>query len=152
MNILAITHCPDTSKLQTRLAQLAQLDVKELSERIKQDEDTGRYLVNMFKGVKYSDDGTQSIGLLEIYPHLFFGTFDEDGALLSPPLLSIINQNEVIIEVLAHGVKYQENPFDSLDSDGIAKVRACHPETVTYTDENGDDVIVNQSVEFVRLA
>ncbi len=78
-NIIAISKCDDTTKLQARLAQLSSANINGLSDRIAFNEDTSKYLFNMFKGVKYSDDGLKSVGVLEILPHFFYGIEDEDG-------------------------------------------------------------------------
>mgnify|MGYP005998020831 CR=1 FL=1 len=129
MTILAVTFCRDVSKLQIRLAEF-----------------------KMFKGVVYSDDGTKSSGLLEIFDHLFFGIKDENDNLIAPPLLSVINQNESIIEVFSYGTKYKDNPFDTLTPEQIADIRLCYPEQEISKDDEGNDVVTNRPITFKSLA
>lgn len=152
-NYIAVSYCPDTSLLQARLNELANAGISGLSDRITLNEDSGTYLMQMFKAVKYSDDGTKSVGVLEVYPNAMLGTFDEDGIMIAPPLMDVINANGVVIEVLASDIKdNQADIWNQIDANGIAAIRTCHPETLVYQDEDGNDVTVSQGLQFHWLA
>ena len=130
MNYLVLTKCPDVAALQPRLEFFASQDIDGLSDRIRFDEETGHYVFDMFKAVVYSEDGTKSVGILEVFPQYFEGVKDEEGNIIEPDLFTVINTGGEVLKVLASGYKYQEDVYDNLDADGIAEIREVVPETV----------------------
>ena len=151
MSYLVIAKCDNTALLQSTLGYFKDNHVEGLTERIKENEETGNLLFDMFKKVIYSEDGTKSVGLLEVFNHHFEGQKDEEGNIIKPDLFSVINAQGEVLKVLASGIKYQENVFDKLDSEGIASIREVIDEYTTIKDENGDDKIVEQSYIFAGL-
>jgi len=131
-NYKVLTKCDDVSKLQEKLAYFASQDVDGLSDNIHLDPDTRHYVFEMFKAVRYSEDGTKSVGVLEVFPQYFEGTTDEDGNVVKPDLFTVINTGGEVLKVLASSIKYQEDVYDNLDENGIAEIREVVPETVTY--------------------
>ena len=161
MNILVLTYCENVDGLQERLAYFASQNIEGLSDRITFDVETQRYNFNMFKSVRYSEDGAKSVGILEVFPQYWNGTFDENGNMVTHGLFEIINQPSTVIEPLADCVKYisptQVNDvYANLSFSDISKIRQVVPEfiTVTVEDENGDisDEIIEQSYRFAGLA
>jgi hypothetical protein len=111
----------------------------------------------MFKSVVYSEDGTKSVGILEIFPQYYNGVTDEDGNVVNPDLFTVINTGGEVLQDLASCSKYltptQVNDvYSYLDAEGIAKIREVVPEFKTIQDENGLDVTIEQSYKFAGLA
>ena len=152
MNYLVLTKCDDTTALQAKLAYFASQSIDGLSSRISMNEETSRYIFDMFKVVKYSEDGSKSVGILEIFPQYFEGVKDEDGNIIKPDLFTVINTGGEVLKVLASGIKYQEDVYDNLTDESILSIREVIDEFITIQDESGDDVIVEQSYRFAGLA
>jgi hypothetical protein len=157
VNYLVLSFCPNVEAFQKRLAYFAQQDIEGISDRIHVNPETRNYIFDMFKEVAYSEDGTKSAGILEIFPQYYNGVTDEDGNVVKPDLFTVINTGGEVLQDLASCVKYltptQVNDvYSYLDAEGIAKIREVVPEFKTIQDEDGLDVTIEQSYKFAGLA
>jgi hypothetical protein len=157
VNYLVLSFCPNVEAFQKRLAYFAQQDVEGISNRIHMNPETRNYIFDMFKEVAYSEDGTKSAGILEIFPQYYDGVTDEDGNVVKPDLFTVINTGGEVLQDLASCSKYltptQVNDvYSYLDADGIDKIREVVPQYTTIQDEDGQDVIIEQSYKFAGLA
>jgi len=148
-NYIVLTYCPSVNLLQDKLAYFASMNIDGLSDRIYFNEDTGTYTFDMFKMVRYSEDGTKSAGILEVFPQYFEGTRDENGNIINPDLFTVINTGGVVLEVLASTIKYEEDVYNHLDEEGIAKLREIVPETITIPVEVEPAVYGPDTVDIV---
>jgi hypothetical protein len=157
MNYLVLSYCPNVAAFQHTLAYFAQQDIEGISNRIHVNPETRNYIFDMFKAVVYSEDGAKSVGILEVFPQYYEGVTDENGSIIKPDLFTVINSGGEVLQDLASCTKYltptQVNDvYSYLDGEGIAKIREVVPEFKTIQDENGEDVIVEQSYKFAGLA
>ena len=157
MNYLVLSFCPNVEALEKRLAYFAQQDIEGISNRIHMNPETRNYIFEMFKEVAYSEDGTKSVGILEVFPQYYDGVTDEDGNVVKPDLFTVINSGGEVLQDLASCSKYatptQANDvYSYLDAEGIAKIREVVPEFKTIQDEDGQDVTIEQSYKFAGLA
>ncbi len=157
MNYLVLSFCPNVAALQHTLAYFANQDIEGISNRIHMNPETRNYIFDMFKKVVYSEDGTKSVGILEVFPQYYEGITGENGEVIKPDLFTVINSGGEVLQDLASCIKYAtptkvNDVYSLLDAEGIAKVREVIPEFTTIQDENGQDVIVEQSYRFAGLA
>jgi len=132
MRYLVLTYCPNVAALQG-------VDCK-----VK------------FKEVLYTQDGSKSVGILDVPAHYYEGITGENGSVIKQDIFTIINSSGVILEDLASCFKYAtptqvNDVYAGLTEAGIAKIREVVPEFTTIQDENGEDVIIEQSYRFAGL-
>ena len=157
MSYLVLSYCPNVAAFQQKLAYFAQQDIEGISDRIHINPETRHYIFDMFKSVVYSEDGTKSAGILEVFPQYYDGITGENGEVIKPDLFTVINTGGEVLQDLASCIKYvtptQVNDvYSYLDDEGIAKIREVVPQYTTIQDENGQDVIIEQSYKFAGLA